>query len=305
MAPELLSGKSIAKEFSVELAGNDPSPYGQSGKASRMPLPYSSAANDVWSLGIIFINMLTGKNPWVEPSKKDKHFTVHLLSNRPGRVDSFQSQFNFSHELCFILRRVFDLDPFARPSAAQLFHMIEALPYFFLQKDHGPSSIPLTPVSLKTSVPSAFKKQSHDVIVTNAAARGISAKSSAEELIFHMETSLISPESPCQPNTVFATPYAFATSISNPNTYYSIPASDLLTPTSSLNPSEIPAYPKRIHIVSEIPSSPKRVHHVNVTTRPIFSRRPKRRGSEQLPSPPHGETMSSVINGMANVWFNL
>jgi serine/threonine protein kinase len=88
--------------------------------------PYLSAANDVWSLGIILINLLTSKNPWVEPSGKDKHFKTHLLSkyHRSGQ-DSFQHQFGFSESLCLVLRRVFDLNPQHRPSPMQFYWMVK------------------------------------------------------------------------------------------------------------------------------------------------------------------------------------
>jgi serine/threonine protein kinase len=88
--------------------------------------PYLSAANDVWSLGIILINLLTSKNPWVEPAQKDKHFKTHLLSkyHKSGQ-DSFQHQFGFNESLCVVLRRVFDLNPQHRPSPMQLYWMVK------------------------------------------------------------------------------------------------------------------------------------------------------------------------------------
>jgi serine/threonine protein kinase len=115
-----------------------------------MGLAYSTSANDVWSLGIILINMLTGKNPWVEPCKSDRHYVTHMkpdsarsfkprFSNRKnasrslGNVDedSFATQFGFSKELCALLRRIFSLDPFARPSAAELVIALEKIPHLF------------------------------------------------------------------------------------------------------------------------------------------------------------------------------
>jgi serine/threonine protein kinase len=37
-------------------------------------LPYSAAANDVWALEIVLINMLTGLNPWSKPTLSDNLF---------------------------------------------------------------------------------------------------------------------------------------------------------------------------------------------------------------------------------------
>lgn len=102
-------------------------------------LPYSCAANDVWALGIILINMLTGKNPWVEPSRKDKHFRIHMLNptKQPSARDSFNTQFGFSDEMCALLRRVFHPDPFKRPSAIVMGQAIAGMTFF--QKSFVPA----------------------------------------------------------------------------------------------------------------------------------------------------------------------
>jgi serine/threonine protein kinase len=101
--------------------------------------PYLSAANDVWSLAIILINMLTGKNPWVEPSTKDKHFRNHLQSSS-GVVDTFRTQFNFSDGFCQVLRLVFSSSPQQRPSAADFLAHVLRLPSLF----HSVSPVPIS-----------------------------------------------------------------------------------------------------------------------------------------------------------------
>jgi serine/threonine protein kinase len=95
--------------------------------------PYLSAANDVWSLGVILINLLTRKNPWVEPTEKDNHFKTHLLKTQLG-VDSFRKQFNFSDQFCHILRQIFDLNPERRPRIADVIDMIGRLDGFFYKE---------------------------------------------------------------------------------------------------------------------------------------------------------------------------
>ena len=88
---------------------------------------YHCASNDVWSLTIILINMLTGKNPWVEPSLNDKHYRNHM---RFTMIDSFKQQFNFSESFCRILRKVFGSSE-NRPSAIQLKQMLVSLKSFY------------------------------------------------------------------------------------------------------------------------------------------------------------------------------
>ncbi|KAJ2999043.1 hypothetical protein HDV02_003736 [Globomyces sp. JEL0801] len=91
--------------------------------------PYLPAANDVWSLGVILINLLTGKNPWHKPSKKDSHFRCHILST--FAQDSFQVKFGFSLSLCQVLRKVFSLDPHSRPTPKQFSMMLENVEELF------------------------------------------------------------------------------------------------------------------------------------------------------------------------------
>jgi serine/threonine protein kinase len=108
----------------------------------QIPLPYCCAANDVWSLGIILINMLTGRNPWSLPCPSDKNFTAHFYTNSIGHQDSFAAQFNFSPELCAVLRLVFHTDPFLRPTAAQFAQMVASTPRLL---NSGPSLMLQTP----------------------------------------------------------------------------------------------------------------------------------------------------------------
>ena len=99
---------------------------------------YHCASNDVWSLTIILINMLTGKNPWVEPSMSDKHYRNHM---KLQITDSFKQQFHFSTNFCHILRKVFS-GPESRPSCLQLKEMLMKLDSFYEEKNYGLQSPP-------------------------------------------------------------------------------------------------------------------------------------------------------------------
>ncbi|KAJ1343968.1 hypothetical protein BSLG_001448 [Batrachochytrium salamandrivorans] len=178
MAPECLAG---------DTEWHNAPPSATAGRT--VPIAYSPPANDVWSLGIILINLLTGKNPWVEPSSKDKHYQAHILcpasvavssfrpatsaasalvtsslangssytnhdsfyyrqqQRRVARQDSFQVQFGFSDELCVVLRRIFDLDPFRRPTAAELKLLVEAVPQMMQTVKPAMPPTPVTPSS--------------------------------------------------------------------------------------------------------------------------------------------------------------
>jgi serine/threonine protein kinase len=142
---------------------------------TTIPLPYLSSANDVWSLGIILINFLTGKNPWSKPSSTDKHFRSHMLTKHS--VDSFRTQFNFSDSVCQILRMVFHLDPMRRPTARQFLHLFQQLTCFFYTDDSSsiqkvPKLVPynnippvtamLTPCSMPSDSPSSITEQTQN-----------------------------------------------------------------------------------------------------------------------------------------------
>ncbi len=116
---------------------------------TELKMPYVSSANDVWALGVILINLLTGMNPWKEPSFKnalfssyiqqtaDKNSVFHLhtessvISGSEKTSASLQKTFGFSRPICDILACVFNVDPFKRPSAHELGCLISQVDEFF------------------------------------------------------------------------------------------------------------------------------------------------------------------------------
>jgi serine/threonine protein kinase len=102
-----------------------PEVYCDSSKKRNLNMPYFTWANDVWALGIILINMITMKNPWTAPSKKNEQF----MKYRKDPI-AFFNVFKFSDELVKLLVTVFDIEPFNRPSAAELSCKINQIPHF-------------------------------------------------------------------------------------------------------------------------------------------------------------------------------
>merc|ERR1712113_1285444 len=76
---------------------------------------YSSAANDVWSLGVILVNLTCGRNPWKRASAEDATFKAFLKD-----CTFLQSILPISYELNYILQRIFTMDPARRISMAEL-----------------------------------------------------------------------------------------------------------------------------------------------------------------------------------------
>jgi len=52
----------------------------QNGNSSSPP--YSPLANDIWSLAILLLNLLTARNPWARASPSDPTFSAYLSSPR-------------------------------------------------------------------------------------------------------------------------------------------------------------------------------------------------------------------------------
>lgn len=122
------------------------------------PEGYSPDSNDAWSLGIILINLLTGKNPWVEPKASDVNFALYASEERAA--STLRAQFKFSPELATILARLFSPDRSRRPTLSQFADAILHLPYFRTPTMPFPSpplSIPgLSPPSLGHSLGHSF-----------------------------------------------------------------------------------------------------------------------------------------------------
>jgi len=72
---------------------------------------YDTAAADVWSLGVLLLNLLSGRNPWQTASPHDPYFAAFLED-----PDSVRVSFCLSDQLHALLLEVFTIDPSARCS---------------------------------------------------------------------------------------------------------------------------------------------------------------------------------------------
>lgn len=82
---------------------------------------YNTFINDIWSLGIILINLVTGRNPWRQAHLNDKAFVSFI--QQPHLF--FRTLFpDISKGLERILLRIFSLDPTQRISLPELRVMV-------------------------------------------------------------------------------------------------------------------------------------------------------------------------------------
>lgn len=80
---------------------------------------YATKPNDVWSLGVILINLIVGRNPWKQANHRDQTFLTFLK-----KPDFLKKILPISDEVNDILMQVFKLDPDNRLTIEELKHKI-------------------------------------------------------------------------------------------------------------------------------------------------------------------------------------
>jgi serine/threonine protein kinase len=88
---------------------------------------YASAPNDVWALGVILINLSSGRNPWNQANLSDPLFRNYLTN-----PEFLYNAINASCEFREIISRVFCIDPLNRCSIPELRFYVKSCPRFVL-----------------------------------------------------------------------------------------------------------------------------------------------------------------------------
>jgi len=101
---------------------------------------YQSAPNDVWSLGVILVNLTCGRNPWKRASVEDS--TYKAFRKDPNFLKTILP---ITDECNDILRRVFDLNPSTRITLPELIQWMERQPRL-TQGSSEPITPPYSPV---------------------------------------------------------------------------------------------------------------------------------------------------------------
>lgn len=95
---------------------------------------YASAPNDIWSMGVILVNLTCGRNPWKRASTEDPTYRAYLKN--PLFLSSILP---ISLELDGILRRIFEPDPQRRIGIPQLRSLILNCSAFTARPELPPS----------------------------------------------------------------------------------------------------------------------------------------------------------------------
>ncbi|KAH8917029.1 kinase-like protein [Atractiella rhizophila] len=94
------------------------SPECQGVNLSTRNKSYDPKKNDVWSLGVILVNMTCGRNPWKSATLTDETFKAYLRN-----FDFLRDILPLSRDANEILKRVFALEPSNRPTVTELRHL--------------------------------------------------------------------------------------------------------------------------------------------------------------------------------------
>ncbi|KAI8060126.1 kinase-like domain-containing protein [Gongronella butleri] len=80
-------------------------------------MPYDAAASDVWSLGILLLALLFGRNPWQEATSLDASFREYMRNPTMLKDQLFPE---LSRPCAKLLQRVLAVHPADRPTVAEL-----------------------------------------------------------------------------------------------------------------------------------------------------------------------------------------
>ncbi|SNX82065.1 related to serine/threonine protein kinase [Melanopsichium pennsylvanicum] len=92
------------------------------GGITRRLTSYNTAANDVWSLGVILVNLICGRNPWKQACPADDTFREYLRN-----PDFLKEILPISEGINTILKRVFTFRAESRCTIADLRRMIRSV----------------------------------------------------------------------------------------------------------------------------------------------------------------------------------
>ncbi|KAF1813039.1 serine/threonine protein kinase, partial [Eremomyces bilateralis CBS 781.70] len=103
---------------------------------------YASVPNDVWSLGVILVNLTCGRNPWKRACFEDTTFRAY------ARDRSFlPTILPLSQELNGILTRIFELDPSKRIDLQELRRLIVGCDRLTTTPQVQPITVPQQPIT--------------------------------------------------------------------------------------------------------------------------------------------------------------
>ena len=154
---------------------------------------YASGPNDVWSLGIILVNLTCGRNPWKRACHEDS--TYRAYSRNPRFLSTILP---ISDELDTILGRIFERDPRKRIGIRELRDMILRCQAFTTRTTHTglstpPPEKPFGPQDAFVSPPTS--PVSYPVLSNHSASSNSSSSDSGSDMSASSSWSSVSSHS--------------------------------------------------------------------------------------------------------------
>ncbi|CAK1359818.1 unnamed protein product [Cercospora beticola] len=164
---------------------------------------YASAPNDVWSLGVILVNLTCGRNPWKRASMDDPTFRAYMKDR-----NFLQSILPITDEFNAILQRIFEVNPYRRIGLDELRELMVRCPRLTTQESSNAISAPATPPysPVEKAVDTTFVNGAYEPVPhLDLSAQPCMAPN--QEYLHHQSALYTPPSSgPCTPQPTIYTP---------------------------------------------------------------------------------------------------
>ncbi|KAI8926001.1 hypothetical protein BC831DRAFT_458667 [Entophlyctis helioformis] len=141
MAPECASPVLLAavNDYNDNINDND-NDYNAAGSAVEFA-PYDCCLDDIWSVGILVLNILTAKNPWeVADPAVDANYATYLTVNR---ADSLANTFGLTPETARVVAGLLHPNPARRWSLSRARRHVASISTFIAPPPSPPPPAPV------------------------------------------------------------------------------------------------------------------------------------------------------------------
>lgn len=139
--------------------------------------PYSTEACDIWSLGIILANLVSGRNPWGCAVTDDESYLMYLAN-----PNYFRDILAISEDSQKILRSTLNPDPVGRWTLQELRQHVEEIETFFMSEEEIATSSRYVQVAAATYSP---PKHIEELVQTQSAIQVQDARALLVEELFN------------------------------------------------------------------------------------------------------------------------
>lgn len=172
------------------------------GQNSKRPY-YYCAPNDVWSLGVILVNLTCGRNPWKQASIDDSTYRAYARNPR-----FLKTILPLSDELDDILARIFAINPDQRITLPELKQRILACPRFTVSPQEQAAAAAAQQVPVNVYTPPATPPHVQQPVIVSSSEYAVyddeeeeddDEETDEDEDLFENDAILIEADEPLSP----------------------------------------------------------------------------------------------------------